>query len=72
MVSLINIQQFVCKLVFMKFSFIHLIRLHVDNVRVYKRVFMKLSMTVGQSALPDKMCTFNSLMQQNACYRNVT
>jgi len=26
---------------------------------------------ISDSALPAKMCTFNSLMQQNACYRNI-
>jgi len=35
---------------FMKLSFIHLIRFRVDNARVLQRVSMNLNMTVGQAA----------------------
>ena len=35
---------------FMKFSYIHLIRFRVDNARVLQRVCANLSMTVGQAA----------------------
>jgi len=34
----------------MKFSFVHLIRFRVDNARVFQRVCMNLSVTVGQAA----------------------
>jgi len=34
----------------MKLSFIHLIRFRVDNARVFERVCMNLSTTVGQAA----------------------
>jgi len=35
---------------FMKLSFILLIRFRIDNARVFQRVSMHLSMTVGQAA----------------------
>jgi len=49
MISLMNIrQQFMSKL-FVKFSFIYLIRFRVDNARVFQEVFMNLSMTVSRA-----------------------
>jgi len=33
----------------MKFSFIHLIRFRVDSARVFQRVYVDLSTTVGQA-----------------------
>jgi len=41
-------EQFRFKL-FIIFSFIHLIRFTIDNVRVFQRVFMNLSMNIGQA-----------------------
>ena len=36
----------------MKFSFFHPLRFRVDNARVFQRISMNLSMTVGQAACP--------------------
>jgi len=35
---------------FMNFGFIHLIRFHGDKARVFQRVSINLSMTVGEAA----------------------
>jgi len=51
MISSINIRQNFMSSLFMKLSFINLIRFRVDrvdNARVFQQVFMNLNMTVGQ------------------------
>jgi len=48
MVSSINIRQKFMSSLFMKLSFIDLIRFRVDNARVFQRVSMNLNMTVGE------------------------
>ena len=48
----INIHQNFVSSLFMKLSFIHLIRFRVDNARVFQRISMNLNMTVGQDGCP--------------------
>ena len=50
MISSINIRQDFISSLFMKLSFIRLIRFRVDNAMVFQGVSMNLNMTVGQDA----------------------
>jgi len=51
----------------MIFTFIHLIRFRVDNVRVFQPVSMNLNMTVGQTACRLVGCVLCLLNRTDRC-----